>query len=193
MADKIDVRGMSVHQSLPFILENLKNRESHPITTLADSLGQARQIQEMACLRGIDSYLEESNGEYLIHLNQTALQERDKSSSPRICVVVVTGCTLGRGEQALGKTLMRSYFYHLKQCRSCPKTVIFLNSGVALTVAGSEILDDLRILAEKGVEILSSDTCLEFYGLKSSLVVGRTAGMKEIIEIMHRGENTLIL
>lgn len=193
MVERIDIRGMSAHQSLPVVLENLKEIEYHPITTVTDSPEQARQIQEMARQRGIDAYLEESNGDYLIHLNPTALQERDKSASPRVCVVVITGCTLGRGEQALGETLMKSYFYHLKQCRPCPRTVIFLNGGVALTVEGSEVLGDLRILAEKGVDILSSNTCLEFYGLKSGLAVGRTASMKEIIERMHRGENTLIL
>lgn len=57
----------------------------------------------------------------------------------------------------------------------------------------SEILSDLRILSEKGVEIISSETCLDYYGLKSRLAIGRTAGMKEIIEKMHRGENTLVL
>jgi selenium metabolism protein YedF len=160
---------------------------------LTDSLDKARQIQERARECGIDAFMEESGGEYLIHLSQTVLQERGRSLPSPVGLVVITGCVLGRGEQELGKTLMKSYFYHLRQCRPCPKALIFLNGGVALTVEGSELLDDLRILAEKGTEILSSDTCLDFYGLKGSLAVGRTAGMKEIVERMHREENTLIL
>ena len=193
MSNRIDIRGMTASQSLPLVLKNITETEFHPVTTVTDSLEQAQQIPEMARQRGIDAFLEETDGEYLIHLNQTALQERDKPAAPQVCVVVITGCTLGRGEQALGKTLMKSYFYHLKQCKPCPRTVIFVNGGVALTVEGSELLADLRFLAEKGVEILTSETCLEFYGLKDSLVVGRTAGMKEIVEKMHKGENTLIL
>lgn len=193
MVNRIDIRGMADRQSIPLILENISQTDLHPITTVTDSLEQARKIQEIARQRGIDVYLEEAGGEYLIHLNQSALQERDKSASPHTCVVVITGSTLGRGDPALGKTLMKSYFYHLKHCRPCPRTLIFLNGGVALTVEGSELLSDLRILAEKGVDILTSETCLEFYGLKSSLAVGRTVGMKEIVQKMHREENTLIL
>jgi len=193
MVSKIDIRGMAASQSIPLILENISQSELYPVTTVTDSLEQAQKIQELARQRGISAYLEEAGGDYLIHLNQTALQERDKLPSSHTCVVVITGNTLGRGEPALGKTLMKSYIYHLKQCRSCPQTLIFLNGGVALTVAGSELLSDLRILAEKGVEILSSETCLDFYGLKSSLAVGRAAGMKEIVQRMHREENTLIL
>ena len=193
----IDIRGLAVQQSWLLILDNIQgpNKEEgpRPMTIVTDSPEKAREIRDMALEVDINAFLEESGGEYLIHFQETALQEGDKSVSPKACVVVITGSTLGRGEQELGKALMKSYFYHLKQCRPCPKTLIFLNGGVALTVEDSEVLSDLRILAEKEVEILSSETCLDFYGLRSSLAVGRTAGMKEIIRRMHSGENTLIL
>src|SRR5690554_3888249 len=116
MVNRIDIRGMDASQSIPLILENISQTNLHPITTVTDSLDQAKQIQELARQRGIDAYLEEAGGDYLIHLNQTALQERDKPVSPHTCLVVITGSTLGRGEPALGKTLMKSYFYHLKHC-----------------------------------------------------------------------------
>ena len=112
MVNRIDIRGMAARQSIPLVLENISQTNFHPITTVTDSLEQARQIQEIARQRGIDAYLEKVGGDYLIHLNQTALQERDKHASPNTCVVVITGSTLGRGEPALGKTLMKSYFYH---------------------------------------------------------------------------------
>lgn len=193
MNNRIDLRGMAASQSIPIVLDNISKSDLDPITTVTDSLDQALKIKEIARQRGIDAYLEEIGGDYFIHLNQPVLQERGKSVSPNTSVVVITGSTLGRGEPALGKTLMKSYFYHLKHCTNCPRTIIFLNSGVALAADDSEILSDLRILSEKGVEIISSETCLDYYGLKSRLAIGRTAGMKEIIEKMHRGENTLVL
>ena len=39
------------------------------------------------------------------------------------------------------------------------------NGGVKLACTGSSSLDDLRALAEAGVEIMSCGTCLNHYGL----------------------------
>jgi|LFRM01.1.fsa_nt_gb selenium metabolism protein YedF len=190
---KIDVRGMTANQSWPLIENTINEIGFGSITTVTDSLDKAREIQSMAQENKMNSFLEESSGEYLIHFSQTVLQDGEKYSLPNVSVVVISGCTLGRGEQELGKALMKSYLYHLKQCKPCPKSIIFINGGVALTVEDSEVLKDLRTLAEKGVDILSSDTCLNFYGLSSTLAVGRAAGMKEIVQRMNSGENTIVL
>ncbi|NLB40788.1 MAG: sulfurtransferase-like selenium metabolism protein YedF [Clostridiales bacterium] len=190
---KIDVRGMTANQSWPLIENTINEIGFGSITTVTDSLDKAREIQSMAQENKMNSFLEESSGEYLIHFSQTVLQDGEKYSLPNVSVVVISGCTLGRGEQELGKALMKSYLYHLKQCKPCPKSIIFINGGVALTVEDSEVLKDLRTLAEKGVDILSSDTCLNFYGLSSTLAVGRAAGMKEIVQQMNSGENTIVL
>ena len=190
---KIDVRGMTAHQSWPIIQKTIREMDFRSLTTVTDSLDKAREILNMAKDSDINTFLEESSGDFLIHFSQTALQDGDKFASSKVSVVVITDCTLGRGEQELGKALMKSYFYHLKQCRPCPKTIIFLNGGVALTVEDSEVLKELRVLTEKGVEILTSDTCLNYYGLSSSLAAGRTASMKEITQRMHKAENTIII
>lgn len=190
---KIDVRGMKANQSWPLIQKTMNEMGFSSIITVTDSLDRAREIQNMAQESNINSFLEESSGEYLIHFSQTVLQDGEKNSLPNISVVVISGCTIGRGEQELGKALMKSYFYHLRQCKPCPKSIIFINGGVALTVEDSEVLKDLRTLAEKGVEIFSSDTCLNFYGLSSSLAVGRAISMKEIVRRMNSGENTIVL
>jgi len=189
----IDARGMAVQQSWLLIMDSMKNTETGRVTTITDSLEKARHICEMARQCGVSAYLEESRGEYYIHINRTLLQEPDKSFPSQSTVVVITSSVLGRGDEALGKVLMKGFIYHMKNTRPYPRAIIFLNSGVTHTVEGSDVLADLRILSEQGVEILSSSTCLEYYGLKNKLAVGRAAGMKEITEKMQRGENTLIL
>jgi selenium metabolism protein YedF len=190
---KIDVRGMPANQSWPLIQKTINELGFSSITTVTDSLEKAREIQNIAQESKMNTFLEESSGEYLIHFSQTVLQDGEKYRLPGVSVVVVSGCTIGQGEQELGKALMKSYFYHLKQCKPYPKSIIFINGGVALTVENSEVLKDLRALADKGVEILTSETCLNFYGLNSSLAVGRPVSMKEIIQRMHSGESTIML
>ena len=189
----IDARGIAADQLWLMIRENMATGGEGCLTTITDSLEKARLIRKMAMQSGMESYMEETGGDYFIHFNSTRLQEAGKKPLPRNAVVVITGCALGRGEDALGKALMKGYLYHISHSKPYPRTIIFLNGGIRLTTEGSEVLEDLRVLVEKGVEILSSDTCLEYYGLKSKLAVGVTAGMKEITEKMQQGENTLIL
>jgi selenium metabolism protein YedF len=184
---------MAADQSWLLIMQNIAGIREGCMTTITDSLEKACHIQQMAQQSGIDTYLEETGGDYYIHINSTRLQETDKNHPSKNAVVVISGCTLGRGDEDLGKALMKGYLYNIKHIKPLPRCIIFLNEGIRLTAEGSDVLEDLKYLMEKGVEILSSITCLEYYGLKSMLAVGMTAGMKEITERMQKGENTLIL
>ena len=62
------------------------------------------------------------------------------------------------------------------------KLLFFYNSGVKLAVEGSEVLEDLKTLADAGVEIVACGTCLEFYQLKEKLAVGKIVNMLDIVE-----------
>ena len=44
--------------------------------------------------------------------------------------------------------------------------MIFYNDGVKITTTKSETLEDLKYLADNGVEIVSCGTCLDFFHLK---------------------------
>ena len=70
----------------------------------------------------------------------------------------------------------------LLDLRPIPAKLIFINSGVRLTTEGSEVLESLKTISEKGVEILSCGTCLDFYGLKEKLKVGVISNMYDIAQ-----------
>ena len=62
------------------------------------------------------------------------------------------------------------------------EAVLMYNGGVKLACTGSSSLDDLRTLAEAGVEIMSCGTCLNHYGLAEQLEVGEATNMYVIVE-----------
>ena len=70
----------------------------------------------------------------------------------------------------------------LTQLDELPATVLLYNGGVKLACAGSASLDDLKALAEAGVEIMSCGTCLNHYGLADQLGVGEVTNMYVIVE-----------
>jgi selenium metabolism protein YedF len=100
-------------------------------------------------------------------------------------VLVVPSELLGRGEHdELGQILMRGFFHTLGEVQPLPDTMIFFNSGVKLVAEGSPVVEDLRALAEEGVEILACGTCLGYYDLKEDVAVGRVSNMYTIAETM---------
>ncbi len=102
-------------------------------------------------------------------------------------VVLITSDGIGRGDDDLGRLLMRGFLYTLSVSEAPPQRVIFMNAGVKLAVEGSDSLENLRKLADLGVEVLACGTCLEFFKLTDRLAVGAITNMYEITEHLLKG------
>ena len=74
-----------------------------------------------------------------------------------------------------------------------PSKLFFLNSGVFLTTEGSPVLEELSQLVDRGVEIFSCGTCLDFYNLKDKLRVGRVTNMYDTVENMRAAAKCIVL
>ncbi|WP_101722604.1 sulfurtransferase-like selenium metabolism protein YedF [Eggerthella timonensis] len=97
-------------------------------------------------------------------------------------VAVIPSEFMGSGDDELGAVLMKGFVFALTQLDELPETVLMYNGGVKLACAGSSSLDDLRALAEAGVEVMSCGTCLNHYGLAEQLEVGEATNMYVIVE-----------
>lgn len=97
-------------------------------------------------------------------------------------VVAVDSETMGRGSDELGKLLMKSFLFAVSQLPQLPRTILFYNGGAKLTVEGSASLEDIKGLEERGVEIMTCGTCLNYYGLTDKLAVGAVTNMYSIVE-----------
>ena len=99
-------------------------------------------------------------------------------------VVVISSDRMGSGNDELGKVLIKGFIFAVTQLDTLPKTMLFYNGGATLTAEGSDCLEDLKHLAEQGVEILTCGTCLNYYGLTEKLAVGSVTNMYTIVEKM---------
>ncbi len=106
---------------------------------------------------------------------------------------VVGSDKLGKGSDELGKILMKSFLYTISETKPYPEFIIFLNSGVKLTVSGSESLDDLRKIEQAGVKIVSCGTCLDFFEIKDKLEVGSISNMYDIVELITESDNAVMV
>ncbi|MDO4555659.1 MAG: sulfurtransferase-like selenium metabolism protein YedF [Lachnospiraceae bacterium] len=99
-------------------------------------------------------------------------------------VVAIGSATMGDGNDALGKVLMKSFIYAVSQLDKLPKTILFYNGGVTLTTEGSDSIEDLKNMEAQGVEIMSCGTCLNYYEREDKLLVGDVTNMYDIVETL---------
>lgn len=116
-----------------------------------------------------------------------------KEGTEKETLVMITSSALGQGSEELGKILMRSFIFTLKETEPLPAKILFLNSGVFLTTEGSPVLDELQELAERGVEIFSCGTCLDYYKLKEKLAVGHVTNMYDTVEAVQAAAKVITL
>ena len=114
-----------------------------------------------------------------------------KEQGVRNTVVVLSSNRMGQGDDKLGKVLMKGFIYALTEVDELPSTILLYNSGVWLSVEGSDALQDLQLLESKGVQVLSCGTCLDYYGLTEKLGVGAVTNMYVIAEIMMEAAHIL--
>ena len=109
----------------------------------------------------------------------------------RNLVIQVSSDAMGAGSDELGRNLMKAFVYAVTQQDELPRTMLFYNGGARLTCEGSPCLDDLKALAEQGVEILTCGTCLNHYGIADKLAVGDVTNMYVICQKLEQASHVV--
>lgn len=107
--------------------------------------------------------------------------------------ILVLSDRIGRGDDELGRVLIRSFFYSLARTAEPPVAVMFMNDGVRLACAGSDVINDLRLLAEAGVAIRSCGTCLDFLGVADRLEVGSVGAMPDSVAALMGSDGVITI
>lgn len=100
---------------------------------------------------------------------------------------------IGTGDYELGRSLARMYFYTISQGKDIPQSILFMNDGVKLPTLDDQVVTHLKVLAERGVEILVCGTCLDYYRLKDQLKIGELSNMYDITERMAAATKVITL
>lgn len=98
--------------------------------------------------------------------------------------VLVGKMGIGEGDAELGFTLMNMFFFTLTQDDHVPAYVLFMNAGVKLPVENEQVVEHLKVLSEKGTEILICGTCLNHYQIADQIQIGTISNMYDIVDAM---------
>lgn len=195
MRKVVDARGLSCPQPVVMTKKALEGTDIHEVLTIVDNAAALENVSRMVKTLNLESMIDEKEGEYYISIyKDESLQGKDEKDTLEGSTVVLIGSNvMGRGDDKLGAVLMKSFLYTLTQMEGEIKSVIFMNSGVLLTTAGSELIEHLQALTSHGTEILSCGTCLDFYDVSNKLMVGSVTNMYSIAEILLYADRVITL
>jgi selenium metabolism protein YedF len=189
---EIDCRGMACPQPVVTAKKALDESEGKGFMLIVDNPSARDNVERFAQSQGAMVDVEKKGGDFFLHIQKGSTCELAASAQKAEKVVVyINSNLLGIGDEALGAILMRSFLKTLLDLKPIPSKLIFINSGVRLTTEGSEVLETLKTLFEKGVEILSCGTCLDFYGLKEKLKVGIISNMYDIAQSLLEADRLI--
>lgn len=106
-------------------------------------------------------------------------------------VILFTRNGMGDGPAELQTVLAGKFLSLIQDAGTLPAKVLFYTDGVKLACEGSPVLDSLRGLESKGVELLLCKTCLDYFGVIDRVAVGIVGGLPDIIEAMQKAEKVL--
>lgn len=152
------------------------------ISRLAGKMGYA--VSATPCANGFSMALSPAES----NTDQEQKISAAPNSEPMTSGKTVIYCgsdRMGAGDDEFGRVLMRNYLTTQLEMDPLPDMILFVNSGIHLTTTGSEILEALNKLHQLGVDLASCGLCLEFYGKKEQLQVGRVTNMYEMAEVQN--------
>lgn len=189
---KLDCVGMACPLPVIRCKQYLKEHAGENVEVLVDNEIATQNLSKMAEQMGLSASVETHNANlYSVHIAGTAKVVDIASQTVEYLpcdldyVVALSGDTMGTGNDTLGKKLLEGFVYALSEQDVLPKYVLCYNGGVRLTSENEKTIGDLKILKEKGVEVLSCGLCLDFYGLKEKLAVGEVTNMYRILELLR--------
>lgn len=194
MTKIIDCKGLKCPQPVINTKKFFDSIEEGQATTIVDNEVAKNNILKLSEKNGFKSEVEEKDSLYYITMiKEHCIDCESNLSNTDKLVMVISKNVLGSGDDKLGSALMKSYLYALSESDKLPSHLLFLNGGVKLTVEGSECLESIESLKNKGVTILSCGTCLDFYGIKDKLKIGEITNMYTIVEEMTSSNNTIFI
>ena len=188
----IDCRGLACPQPVITTKQALDQIQEGQLIVIVDNTVSCNNVERFVRSQGCTVDIKEEGQDFYLHIQKAkssrTLELSQEEKKVQKVVVYINSHLMGVGEEALGAILMRSFLKTLLDMEIKPSRLILINSGVRLATESSEVLETLGKLSEKGIEILSCGTCLDFYGLKEKLKVGRVSNMYDIAQSLMEAD-----
>lgn len=189
----IDCTGLECPKPVINTKKALDSANGEALEIVVDNDVAKENVSKFLSGQGVKFNLTEAAGKFhIVTEGSEAVAPVEKSNNLSDEVILFSNNKMGQGDDKLGEALMKSFMFALSES-NLPSAMLFVNGGVKLTTEGSDVLDTIKELEAKGVEVLSCGTCLDFYGLQEKLQVGGITNMYTIIEHLQKSGKVINL
>ena len=191
----VDVRGSLCPKP---VIETKKVSDANPdaiITTIVDNEVSRDNVEKFGKSRGYDVAIGQDGIDFFIKLTPNVEPAPEIDCKPMNYsdrIILMTKDYLGEGSEELGRNLMKTFWVCMLEADVKPSKIYFINSSVKMVVNDSVHLENIKKLADLGVEIAACGICLDYFGVKEELGVGSITNMYAITDSIL-GENLVKL
>jgi selenium metabolism protein YedF len=187
----IDCRNMACPLPVVTAKRTLEESGGEAIQLLVDPGAPRENVTRFAITRGCLVEEAEVEGGFALTITgggATTATVRRETGKPGKTVLFIAADRMGEGPEELGRLLMKNFIITLLDLEQAPDRILFVNSGVFLSTEGSELLEALEKLGNRGVEVMSCGACLDYFNRKEKLRAGVVTNMFTIAEsLMEAG------
>ena len=190
----VDVRGSLCPKP---VIETKKVSDANPSTviiTIVDNEVSRDNVEKFGKSRGYGVDIRQDGKDFYLTMtpNANPVAEICEPMSYGNRVILMTKDYLGEGSEELGRNLMKTFWVCMVEADVKPSKIYFINSSVKMVTNDSVHLENIKKLADLGVEIAACGICLDFYGVKEELGVGSITNMYAITDSIL-GDNIIKL
>lgn len=205
MSKTINAKGKECPMPVIMAKKEIDNGNYNFVVEVDNSIA-VQNLQKLANSQGIAVTLEEDIDLYKVYFSKNSSKTNEAEECNKILEIsekinrnletwsiFIGKEIIGAGNEELGKSLMKMYFYTISEGDNLPKSILFMNDGVKVVTLNEQAVEHLMSLEKKGVEILVCGTCLNFYGLEEKLKVGKVSNMYDITNSMKESSKVITL
>lgn len=194
---KIDTRGLSCPAPVLETKATVESLRPQTIEVLVDNQPAQQNVARFLTSQGYETTVEQAGA--LITIIGTegkpspeleAVAATPAAAETKIMVMVAAD-RMGSGDDELGGKLMVNFIKTLKEMGPDLWRLVFVNSGVKLTIDAAGPLEDLKALEAAGLSILVCGTCLDHFSLLERKQVGKTTNMLDIVTAMQLADKVI--
>lgn len=195
----VDCRGLNCPEPVIKTKQAMAEMPGADLKIIVDNEIARDNVSRFARNQGRSADWAEENGLFSISITgsdenkKSSAGTRTKDNQQENPVILISTSLLGQGSDELGAMLMRNFIYTLTKRDDLPGAIVFMNSGVKLTIANSPALDELLELEGKGVQLLVCGTCLDYYQLKEVHKAGQVSNMYDISDLLLAADRVVTL
>ncbi|MDY6904686.1 MAG: sulfurtransferase-like selenium metabolism protein YedF [Thermodesulfobacteriota bacterium] len=196
--ETIDARGLACPAPVLQTRSVLDEKKSDTISVIVDNDAAAQNVTRFLNSRGMTTETTIDGGIHTITgragENQPAASVVSSTPEQAAKIMVMVTCDrLGRGDDTLGGKLMINYIKTLAEMGGDLWRLVFVNSGVRLSIKDSPVLADLQTYQCDGLKILVCGTCLDYFNLLEHKAVGETTNMLDIVTAMQLADKVITI